>query len=445
MKRSKKKLKKKAILAISLGIVATVTLSFLAVSLIRPYPSHMVKKDLTDKEAGDYKIEKKTVNENLYVFHYPKTSLNPMDSWIKEKLDETLSYYDALVKDKEIKQEIKIDYKSYESFDSYTAVQLNTYLNGELVNSESKTYDGKNKAFLNLEILKPEVLRLLTHDVRESYTKDKSNRETFLQETLITSEFDNILLKGNTLKLYAFDNELELNLEENPEYLLNDFETIKSTDGIIPSVYLDYGYSKDDKLIAFTFDDGPYPEYGYEFMKTLEKYDAKGTFYVLGSRIGEESPILKDLTDNGHQVAIHSDEHVNFNNMSAEQVKAQIERAKSKINKVTGMNKDYYVRPPYGNLTQELKDALPYTFTNWSIDSEDWKSRNAQTVCDLTMRYVQDGDIILMHELYSSTLESLDCILPKLQAEGYKFVTVEELLEVKMDEVKVNTMYYSAN
>lgn len=403
----------------------------------------MLIKETQEKSAGSYKILKKVKQDNYYAMHYPKTNLNALDDWIQSYMDQTITEYELLLKD-QTEQQVRQDYSSKESFNQYTAITLRTYLNDELVKTSSKTYDSVKKEFIDLSIFKENASRVITKAVRDAISADNLERNEFLQATTLSPDFSDIYIDDEQFNLTLMDQNVSLNLKDYPSLLKNDFGSIKADDSEVPAVYLDYGYNKDDKMVAFTFDDGPYTPNAIKFMEILEKYNAKGTFYILGSRIEGQEQTLRDLLNQGHQIAIHSYEHLDFNMLTVQQITDQIEKAAALIDKAAGYPSDYYVRTPYGNLTQDKKSVLPYTFTNWSVDSEDWRFRDAAKICDLTLSTVTDGSIVLMHELYDETLESLECILPQLQKEGYQFVTVKELLEARFGEVKKSALYFNA-
>ena len=102
------------------------------------------------------------------------------------------------------------------------------------------------------------------------------------------------------------------------------------------------------------------------------------------------------------------------------------------------------VRPPYGSVNSTVKETVEQPLINWSLDTRDWESRDANSVYNEIMSNVEDGDIVLMHDLYSSTAEAVSMVLPKLVEEGYQLCTVEELFELKGIELHSGTVFRSA-
>lgn len=199
------------------------------------------------------------------------------------------------------------------------------------------------------------------------------------------------------------------------------------------------------KMVALTFDDGPYTPVTERIIKTLEKYDGRGTFFVVGNRVDDYSEILKRTYEGGHQIGTHTWSHKNLKKSSAETVKTQVTKSMDAIKAVTGENPTL-LRPPYGavnkTVKQRVKDAGNLALVNWSVDSLDWKSKNAGKIVKAIMKDVKDGDIVLMHDLYESTAEAVEKLVPRLVEEGYQLVTVEELYAARGDALEPGTLHF---
>lgn len=199
------------------------------------------------------------------------------------------------------------------------------------------------------------------------------------------------------------------------------------------------------KMVALTFDDGPYTPVTKRIIKTLEEYDGRGTFFVVGNRIKDYSKILKRTYDGGHQIATHTWDHKNLKKLSAEGVADQLKKSMNAIKEVTGENPTL-LRPPYGavdkTVKQRVKDSSNLALVNWSVDSKDWKNKNADKIVKTIMDNVKDGDIVLMHDLYESTAEAVEKLVPKLVKQGYQLVTVEELYESRGDTLDPGTLHF---
>lgn len=184
------------------------------------------------------------------------------------------------------------------------------------------------------------------------------------------------------------------------------------------------------KMIALTFDDGVHSPVEEQLLTILAEYDARVTFFTLGERTsGSRGDTLRDLYDAGHEIASHTYSHKYLTKQTQETFWKEINQANLQIAKVVGHAPEY-VRLPGGDYPDWSSDA-PMPLIHWSVDSRDWKSRNADAVYKKVLSEVKDGDIILLHSLYQSTADAVERLLPELAARGYQFVTVSELFYYK--------------
>ena len=193
------------------------------------------------------------------------------------------------------------------------------------------------------------------------------------------------------------------------------------------------------KLIAFTFDDGPYSKLTPKFLEVLQKYNAKATWFVVGNRINETTgPQLKELVDAGMEVQIHAWTHDNYYDTCSDKVyHEEIDKTYDKILEVTGVAPTM-MRPPGGRISEERIASSPLYVVNWSCDSSDWRFKkrttdaerdeNINTIINNVVSTAGRGKIILMHEIYDNSYEAFCIIIDKLAKQGYEFVTVSELL-----------------
>ena len=193
------------------------------------------------------------------------------------------------------------------------------------------------------------------------------------------------------------------------------------------------------KLIAFTFDDGPYSKLTPKFLETLQKYNAKATWFVIGNRIdGETAPQLQALTDAGMEVEIHAWTHDHYYDKCSDEIyHEEIDKTYDKILEATGVA-PRMVRAPGGRVSKERIAESPLYFVNWTIDSNDWRYKarttdeereaNINTIVNNVVSEAGRGKIILMHEIYENSYEAFCIIIDKLAQKGYEFVTVSELL-----------------
>lgn len=197
------------------------------------------------------------------------------------------------------------------------------------------------------------------------------------------------------------------------------------------------------KYVALTFDDGPHPKVTPRVLKTLKKYDAKATFFMLGVQVEYYPDMAKKVAEAGHEIANHSESHPNLANMSLSEVRKQITKASDRIEAATG-GKPTLFRPPYGAINDSVKKVTKEQKTPiilWSVDSLDWKSKNAQAVNNEVAKHIRPGSIVLMHDIHPSTADALPQMLQSLQKQGYQFVTVSQLLQ--LNQSSGNGPYYN--
>ena len=196
------------------------------------------------------------------------------------------------------------------------------------------------------------------------------------------------------------------------------------------------------KLIAITFDDGP-GAYTGTLLDELAARDVKATFFVSGYRAAGYPETLKRMVAEGHQLASHTQNHENLNTLSAAKIAGEISQTQDLIT-AAGGDDPAYIRPPYGNANQTVRAQAPSPLINWSVDPEDWKYHNADTVCRNILDGSYDGAIILVHDIYKTSVNGALAAIDKLLAQGYEFVTVRDLLLRRGVAPEEGVMYYDA-
>ena len=195
--------------------------------------------------------------------------------------------------------------------------------------------------------------------------------------------------------------------------------------------FIDYELEIDpDKpMIAITYDDGPSAEGSTaQILDTLEEYHAHATFFIVGKNITPETEsLIQREVDLGCEVANHSWEHDNLEKLSLEDALESLKKCDEAIYK-TIKRHPQHIRPPYGAYTDELREADGRMFIYWSLDTSDWKWKNAKKDYEILMDNVGDGDIILMHDIHQASADASDRLIPDLIDMGYQLVTVSELM-----------------
>ena len=224
-------------------------------------------------------------------------------------------------------------------------------------------------------------------------------------------------------------------------------EAAPDTSGIAGPTTEETEMSEEVKYIALTFDDGPNSTTTNEVIDKLENYGIVASFFLVGNNIDDESAkAVKRAYDLGCEIDNHSRSHSNMTELSAEEIKAEYDYTDGKVYEITGEHTKFF-RPPYIAVHQIMFDNIDVPFIA-GIGANDWEDRvTAEMRARMILKQAKDGDIILLHDAEgnSMTVEALDTIIPELQKQGYKFVTVTELFKAKgiepdMEKVYTNVM-----
>ena len=189
--------------------------------------------------------------------------------------------------------------------------------------------------------------------------------------------------------------------------------------------------SQPRRCIALTFDDGPSPSNTPRLLEGLSRRGVRATFFLVGSRIEGREDLVRRIRQEGHQIGNHSFGHGDL---------ADLDKCSRALEQVLGPG-SYWLRPPYGFISQEELCALGTPAICWSVDTEDWKSRNVDSILDIVLRQAGDGDILLLHDCYPTSVTAALEIVDRLQPRGVRFVTVEELFAVKGVQPACGTLY----
>lgn len=204
-----------------------------------------------------------------------------------------------------------------------------------------------------------------------------------------------------------------------------------------------YSVNPNKKMVALTFDDGPYTPVTNKILDSLQKHNSRATFFVVGSRLNTYKDCLVREDKLGCQIACHTYNHTTLTSASDATVKSEISKTNDLIKSISGQSVKM-VRAPGGSVNDRVKKLVDYPLVNWSVDTLDWKSRNADSVVSNIKNNVGDGSIVLMHDLYSSTADAAVRIIPWLIEKGYQLVTVSEMMDAKGVNFQKGTLYYRA-
>ena len=187
------------------------------------------------------------------------------------------------------------------------------------------------------------------------------------------------------------------------------------------------GTSGEPKKIALTFDDGPHPKYTEQLLDGLKERGVVATFFVTGENAENYPDIIRREQDEGHLIGNHTYNHVELCKISKEAARTEIEATNQEIYDITG-EYPMWLRPPYGEWQKNLDFYVNMFPVLWDIDTLDWKSQNVNAVMQIVESEIEDGAVILMHDAYQSSVDAALQIVDLLTAQGYEFVTVDELV-----------------
>ncbi len=228
-------------------------------------------------------------------------------------------------------------------------------------------------------------------------------------------------------------------------------ENVKEVDANVGRFLTKYRYRKfgptnpeeidpNAPMIAFTFDDGPSANSTKRILAALEANYCHATFFVVGRQTEQFPEELQAILAQGSEIGNHTADHKKLTDLSEDDMRQQLEGVDKSVEKATG-ERTTVIRPPYGAYDERVLGLLDKPVVLWDVDSEDWDSRNAQMVLDKVLSNVKDGDIVLMHDIYDSTAEAVELLLPKLKEQGFQVVSVSEMAKYKGKELELGKAY----
>ena len=436
----------------------------LSMSLIILISGIFVIKGLNQKE--ELHILESTDNYDLKI-DYPnienKKIKQKVDEYVKKQKDAFLNN----VKEVEDIEQPKYDFNLSVNVNDYkdiTHVYMLTfaYTGGAHYTRDDTSlyYDNKTKEFVDLKyFFKDEesfkklssiayyyVLKLEDKTFDELWVKrgtdptiDNYRHFNFKDEGL------EILFPPYQIASWA-DGEIKITIpyEEINDLLKEEYRNTSKEEevvSIIPEVR-DLTKYQDKKLIAFTFDDGPSETNTNYLLDNLDKYDAKVTFFVLGSRVNSNKETIKRAYLKGNDIGSHTYNHRNLNLLSDVALMDEVKKTNEAIKDVIGTSPTL-LRPPYGNLTDHGKELANMSIVLWNIDPLDWKYKDKNRVAQEIIEHAHDGAIVLVHDIYKSSVEGALLAMEELQKQGYAFVTINEMAQLRGIELDTTTSYFS--
>ncbi len=460
----KKRLKK----PIRVGLSVLVGMLFVLFFFMKSEDLFLNKNNL-DQDLSSY-ITKNTIDkkeDSIIKLSYPQFGFEDFDETIANavKLKEQ-EFLEEVRKTKEIQPdllgELIVDYDVFVS-ESLLSVHLSfqKYLGGANYDQEDLSfyYDIKSKKEIRWEDLFVNQDTVLDRLSTLSQNQLKSLGIDLWDEELLNDgisckkeNFEHLYLDESGMQLlfpiyqvgprssgniwinfkYAEVNEL---LKEDFRGVVSDIQDEMKQE-ISDRDLRDVTKFQDKKLVALTFDDGPSYSITEELLNGLKERDAKVTFFVLGSRAEQYQSIVQRAYHEGHTICSHSYDHKNLLNLEEESLLEDLNKTNEAIFQAIGTY-PFALRPPYGNVSQEIIDAAGMPIVLWNVDPEDWANRDAEITYQNILKNIEDGSIILLHDLYGTSVEAALKLIDDLSKEGYVFVSLEELQ--RMDRISTDS------
>ena len=263
-------------------------------------------------------------------------------------------------------------------------------------------------------------------DINKIITKLRDKDMATWKFTYNNSKFS-IAVESNTSEINSVD------ISINDLYKYIDETYLKGEDLEKYKVYIK---KRSRKAVALTFDDGPNPNTTPVALELLKKYNAKGTFFMVGKAVAGNEEIIKQVVAEGHQIGNHSWSHPLLTKISLEQAKSQINDTTEALKKASGQDV-HIMRPPYGGINATIQAAVDQSFILWDVDTLDWKNRNTASIMK-EVRKARPGSIILMHDVHQTSINALPSVLQYLTEQGFELVTIDELMG---DQLELHQKY----
>lgn len=284
----------------------------------------------------------------------------------------------------------------------------------------------------------------IAEKVNEAVTKNDGTAEAGEAESVFVDResFSAYLLTAEGIRFfYEKDSEESSVLMSYPE--LHTYMNVTVGGKVVAETIRELDPEK--PMIALTFDDGPHYQNTPRLLELLEQYGVRVTFFVLGDRATwNGSPeALKLMAESGNEIASHTQSHKMLSQLSEEELVAEIAKARDVIYELTG---DYptFIRPPYGSYNDMVKKYACTPLIIWNLDSEDWKTKNKDSIIEQILGEAGDGKIVLCHDIHTCTVDAMEVVIPELIQRGYQIVTVRELLYYKGVELENGAVYHSS-
>lgn len=388
----------------------------------------------------------------------PKTGLTSADNLLDEvsiqMRDNFDEDYSGLMREE--KTALMSNYESYES-DALLGIAIHKDVMSEnedkkMAPTVSKVYTfsfnaEKGTQVSNAVLLKDGYKKSAAKYIRKELKSEHSDLLLSEWKTYVNDEQENLnnfVLTGNGARFF-FDGDTVMPAGESAAYI--------DVPGDVIDKYINKDIGKraldpNKPMIALTYDDGPEGPLEDRLLDCLEENDAVATFFLLGANVDNvegSDEILKRMLKLNCEIGSHAYDHPNLFTLSDAKIKDQADKTAEAIKNASGKYPTIF-RPPYGNGNEKTAKIFNLPQVLWSVDTLDWKYRNAGTIADNLMNTKNlDGKVILLHSIHKTSVEASETFIPYFKAQGYQFATVSELMMYKYNETPVKGKAYDYN
>ncbi|MEI5993903.1 polysaccharide deacetylase family protein [Candidatus Enterococcus mansonii] len=317
-----------------------------------------------------------------------------------------------------------------------------------------KTEAGKTTVFVNQKTKQPLALQDIFVDEANLLAVQQ-----VIQQKLLDDSPDGNAIIDNIINMPAvpmdatnfvyYSDKITLPLPENATGKSDITLDYKDIAGYVNPEFVDSVSIKDalpepldpnKKYISLTFDDGPSPETTPRLLDILKEKGVKATFFMLGQNVVKHEALVKRVNEEGHEVASHSYSHPQLTTTDAQKVKDEVQKTDKAIYHAIGKIPTDF-RPPYGAVNKDVARIIGKPIIQWSVDSQDWQSHNAQAIIKRIDETAYNDTIILMHDIHPETVDAVADVIDRLRNEGYDILPSKQLLGKKARPLH---MYYGS-
>ena len=358
---------------------------------------------------GNRETEKYIIQDDYkFILSYPLIKNKKIDLKINNFVEENKKIYNQ--NSDNIKSMI-VNYEIQE-YKNITFVELNSFIYYEddyVENNEIISFKTDTKEILKLKDI-----------FNTPYYISKLTTKTINQDKQQINEENNFILSKSGLVIkYNYLNkikEYKINYDEIETYLKEEYKMDDIVIPVLTPTKRNLNKYKNKKLIALTFDDGPSNNTKY-FIKELQKRDALVTFFVVGNRVKKYEDVLKEAYLMGNQIGSHTYSHKNLLYLNEEEITKEIEKTNEAIYNVIG-TKPTIIRVPYGNINKKIRSISNMNHILWNVDTLDWKYKNSNRVYKEIIKHAEDGNIILLHDIFKTSVNGVLKAIDELKKQG---------------------------